>query len=172
MDFSLRLAQICKKMYYFGQFKGHNSVRKKETEQMTPFLLLLFVCDIHFFIWKLSKFIFMGPSLWSILFCKIPEFLEVEAVNQNFVSLDSESIQIKESKKLGFTFSIEMRTNWSHLMVYLGNLDYISKKRWSNIADINSQPKITAYMWWTPYILWCQGKQFRKRYFNYLLYRE
>ena len=52
----------------------------------------------------------MGLSLWSILFCKIPEFLEVEAVNQNFVSLDSESIQIKESKKLGFTFSIEMRT--------------------------------------------------------------
>ena len=65
----------------------------------------------------------MGPSFWSILFCKIPEFLEVEAVNQNFVSLDSESIQIKESKKLGFTFSIEMNQidliSWSIWVIWI-----------------------------------------------------
>ena len=110
MDFSLRLAQICNKMYYFGQFKGHNSVRKKETEQMTPFLLLLFVCDIHFFIWKLSKFIFMGFVLWSILVFKIHEFWRWKLWDQNFVPFNSGNIQIKDSIKPDFNFSIELRT--------------------------------------------------------------
>ena len=70
LDFLLRSAQICKKMHYFPQLKDHNSGRKKEIRQMTPFFSCTFwalmTCDIHFCIWKLLKFIFMGSLLWSI----------------------------------------------------------------------------------------------------------
>ena len=60
-----------KTMHYFWQFKDHNSGKKKETRQTTPFFSSTFwaltVCDIHFCISKLSKFIFMGSPLWTIL---------------------------------------------------------------------------------------------------------
>ena len=44
---------------------------------MTPFFSSLFstVCNIDFWIWKCSKFIFMWSPVWSILVCKIPQFL-------------------------------------------------------------------------------------------------
>ena len=49
-----------------------------ETRQMTPFLSSTFyaptVCNIHFYIWKSPKFIFMWSPLWSILVSKIPQF--------------------------------------------------------------------------------------------------
>ena len=32
------------------------------------------VCNIHFWIWKYSKFVFICSRLWSILICKIPQF--------------------------------------------------------------------------------------------------
>ena len=32
------------------------------------------VCNIHFWIWKYSKFIFMWCPIWSTLVCKIPQF--------------------------------------------------------------------------------------------------
>ena len=50
-----------------------------ETRQITPIFSSTFsdltVCNIHFWIWKYSKFIFMWSPLWSILVCKIPQFL-------------------------------------------------------------------------------------------------
>ena len=74
------------------------------------------VCDIHFCIWKMSKFIFMGSPLCSILVCKIPEFWSRKLWDQNFVQFDSGNINIKENKKPGFAFSIGLRTKfvWSH----------------------------------------------------------
>ena len=48
-----------------------------ETRQMTSFLSTfsaLTVCNIHFCIWKLSKFISLWSLLWSILVCKILQF--------------------------------------------------------------------------------------------------
>ena len=46
---------------------------------MTPFfssaISNLTVCNVHFWIRKYSKFIFMLSHLWSILVCKIPQFL-------------------------------------------------------------------------------------------------
>ena len=54
------------KMHYFGQFKDHNSRRKKGNYTNDSIFSSTFwavtVCDIHFCIWKLSKFIFMGSS--------------------------------------------------------------------------------------------------------------
>ena len=70
-SFLAELSTNLQKMHYFEQFKDHNS-GKKEIRQITPFFSSTFwaptVCDIHFCIWKLPKFIFMGSSfrpLWS-----------------------------------------------------------------------------------------------------------
>ena len=50
-----------------------------KTREMIPFFFIYFsaltVCNIHFWIWKYSKFIFTWSPLWSILVCKIPQFL-------------------------------------------------------------------------------------------------
>ena len=120
----LRSAQICKKCTIFGNLRTITQEGKKETRQMSPFYSSTFwaltVCDIHFCIWKLSKFISMASSLWSILVCKIPKFWRWKLWDQNFVPFNSGNIHIKESKKPSFTFCIELRTNiaWSHgLMV-------------------------------------------------------
>ena len=104
----LRSAQICKKMHYFGQFKGHNSGRKKVNYKKWPhFFHLRFELRLwySFLYLKMSKFIFMGSPLWYILVCKIPEIWRWKLWDQNFVPFDSGNIHIKESKKAGFTFS-------------------------------------------------------------------
>ena len=72
----------------------------------------LTVCDIQFCIWRLSKFIFILVHSD----CKIPEFWWWKLWDQNFVPFDSGNIETNESKKSGFTFSIELRSKfvWSH----------------------------------------------------------
>ena len=58
----------------------------------------------------------MRFPLRSILVYKIHESWRWELWDQNFISFDSGNIQIKESKKTGFTFTIELRINfvWSY----------------------------------------------------------
>ena len=41
----------------------------------------LTVCNIHFWIWKYSKIIFMWSPLWAILVCKIPQFTYCSRLN-------------------------------------------------------------------------------------------
>ena len=68
-----------------GNLRTITQEGKKEIRQMTPFFHLLFelcLCDIHFCIWKLSKFVFMDT-------CK--------------------HTHIEESEKPSFNFSIELR---------------------------------------------------------------
>ena len=116
----LRPAHICKKCTILGSLRTIIQEGKKENRQMTPFFSSTFwaltVCDIHFCIWKMSKFIFMGSPLWFILVCKLPEIWRWKLWDQNFLLFNSGNIHIKESKKPGFTFSIELRTAfvWSH----------------------------------------------------------
>ena len=77
LDFLLRSAQICKKCIFFGNLRIISQKGKKESGQMTQFFHLLFeltVFHIHFCIWKISIFFFIGSFLWSILVCKILEF--------------------------------------------------------------------------------------------------
>ena len=105
------------KMHFFGNLRTITQEAKKTNYPIfsSPFWALA-VSDIHFCIWKLSKFIFIGSPLWSILVCKIPELWRWKLWDQNFVSFKSGYKQIKKSKKPGFTFSLELRTKfvWSH----------------------------------------------------------
>ena len=98
------VSTILQKMHYFGQFKDH----------LTTFWAVI-VCDIPFCVWKLSKFIFVGSPVWSILVSKIPDFRRWKLWDKNFVPFHSGNIHIKESKKPGFTFSIELTAKfvWS-----------------------------------------------------------
>ena len=116
-NFLLRSAQICKKT---GNFRTITQEEKREARQMASFFSFTFwattICDIHFCIWKMSKFIFMESALWSILVCKVPEFCRWNLWDHNFVLFDSGNIYIKEIKKPDFTFSIKLRTKfvWYH----------------------------------------------------------
>ena len=89
---------------------------------MTPFFYLLFklwLFVILIFVFEKCQNSFSwGPSLWSILVLKIPEFWRWKLWDQNFVPFDSGKTHIKESKEPGFTFSIEFRTKLSDLMVW------------------------------------------------------
>ena len=50
-----------------------------ETRQTTVLFSSTFsvltVCNIHFWIWKYSKFIFLWSLFWFFLICKTPQFL-------------------------------------------------------------------------------------------------
>ena len=130
LDFLLRSAKICKISTVLDNLRTITQEIKKETTQITPFFFsstfsALTVRDIHFWILKLPKFIFMRSPLWSILVCKIPEFWRWKLWDQNFVPFDSGNTHIRESKKPGFTFSIELRTKfvWYHGLILSAILD-------------------------------------------------
>ena len=67
------------KMHFFRQFKHHNSGREHGNLTNDPIFSSNFfdltVCNIYFWIWKYSKFILKLSPLWSILVCKILQFL-------------------------------------------------------------------------------------------------
>ena len=76
------LAEVSTKLqktHFLEYLKTITQEGNMETRQMTPFFSSTFsdltVCNIHFWIWKYSKFIFMWCPVWSILVCKIPQFL-------------------------------------------------------------------------------------------------
>ena len=65
------------KMHFFRQFKNHNSGREHRNQTNDPIfsstfsdLFVIFISEFEY-----SKFIFMWSPLWSILVCKIPQFL-------------------------------------------------------------------------------------------------
>ena len=101
------------KMHYFGQLKKE----KRKLDKWPHFFHLLFeVCLWYSFLYlKIVKIYFHAVLLSSILVCKISEFWRCKLWDQKFSLFDSGNIHIKESKKLGFTFSIELRTKfvWS-----------------------------------------------------------
>ena len=86
---------------------------------MTPFFIY-FLSSISlwysFLYLKIVKIHLHRVPLWSILVCKIPEFWRWKLWDQNFVSFNSGNIDIKESKKPNFNFSIKLRTKfvWCH----------------------------------------------------------
>ena len=63
------------------------------TRQMITFFSRTFsdltVCNIRFWIWKYSKLIFIWSPLWSILVCKIPQFLVKSYRFRQFIILFS-----------------------------------------------------------------------------------
>ena len=119
------VSAILQKMRYFGQIKDH----------LTTFRALI-ACDIHFCIWELSKFIFVGSPIWFILVSKILEFWRWKLWDKNFVPFHSGNIHIRESKKTGFTFSIELKAKfvWTHglLLLDFENGDKNILNTWAN----------------------------------------
>ena len=74
------LAEVSTKLYKMHFFEQFTQEGNMKTRQMTPFLSSTFstgtVCNIHFCVWKQSKFIFIWSPLSSILVCKISQFWE------------------------------------------------------------------------------------------------
>ena len=65
-----------KKKHFLDNLRTISQEGNMENRQLTSFFfhLIFQLCKIHFWIWKLSKFIFMWSPLWSILVSKIPQF--------------------------------------------------------------------------------------------------
>ena len=76
--FLAEISSNCKKCTFLGHLRTITQKGNMKTRKMTLVFSSTFsnltVCDIHFWIWKCSKFIFMWFSLWFILVCKIPQF--------------------------------------------------------------------------------------------------
>ena len=106
----LKPAQICRKCAVLVDLKV-----------VLIYFWALTFCDIHFCIWKFSKFIFMWFLLWSILVCKIPELRRWKLWNPIFALFDSGSIHIKEIRKPTFTFSTVLKTKFAWLHGIRGN---------------------------------------------------
>ena len=76
----------------------------------------LTVCDIHFCIWNLSKFIsirFPSGPLWSVKCLNFGgESCEIRILSRSI----QETYTLRKVKKKGFTFSIQLRNKfvWSH----------------------------------------------------------
>ena len=126
---------------------------------MTPFFSSTFwaltVCDIHFCIWKMSKFVFMGSPLWSILVCKIPEFWRWKLWDQNFLLFDWGNTHIKETKNGVWTIAPEencppVRVRiWGRVRVRVGgnfNRGRLSQNRKKRRFTFSVQLK-TKFVW-------------------------
>ena len=98
---------------------------------MTPLFSSTFwtltISDISCCMRNLLKLIFMGSPLWFTLVYKIAEFWRWKLWDQNFDPLDSGNIHIKESKRPGFTFSIELRINSKIFRVISWSIQSASK---------------------------------------------
>ena len=104
---------------------------KKETRQMNPLFSTTFwaltICDNNCCIWKLLKLNFMGSTFLSTMVYKIAEFCRWKLWDQNFSLLDSRNIHIQESKKYGFTFSVELRANFKIFSVISWSIQSAAK---------------------------------------------
>ena len=101
-------------------------------------------CNIHFWIWKYSKLIFMCSPLWSILFCKIPQFL---AKSYRFGQLTILFLKVDTLRllKIYITFCPPARAK--HLFFRLQLMDYIG---------INSLSAVLFIINWTMTSSYCQ----------------
>ena len=113
----MRSAQSCKKCTFSDNLGTITQEGNMGTIQMTPFFSSTFsdltVCNIHFWIWKYSKFIFMWSPLWSILVFKIPQKLLIQTANHIFL----ESRHSGVTKNLYYVLS----TRWNQIPIFLGS---------------------------------------------------
>ena len=119
--FLLRSAQVCKKLTLLGNLRTITKEGKKRLGKwfFSSTFWGVTVCDIHFCIWKLSKFIFIGSSLcpfWS------PKYLNFGSVSSETRIL-SRSIQetytLRKVKNQVLLFLSSWEPNLSDLMVYI-----------------------------------------------------
>ena len=111
----LTSAKHCKNGTISGNLRNTTQEGKKETRQITPFFHLFFElnCLCYWFLYSknwqnsFSWDSHFGP-FWS---AKYLNFGGKKLWDQNFMPFDSRNINIQRSKKTGFTFSIELKTN-------------------------------------------------------------
>ena len=96
LDFLMRSAQICK-MHFLGNLRTNDPI-------LFIYLLSSNCLWYSFLYLKIAKIYFHRVLFSSILVCKVPEFRSCKLWDQNFVSLNSGSIHIQESKKPDFFF--------------------------------------------------------------------
>ena len=118
--FLLSSAQICKKCTILSNLRIITQ-EKRKLDKLRHFFhqLLSSNCLRYSFLYlKIAKIHFHGVLLSSTLVCKIPEFWRCKLWDQNFVSLDSGNIHIKENKNQILLFLSSWEPNFSDLMVY------------------------------------------------------
>ena len=113
-----------KKCTILGNLRTITQERKRNYTN-DPIFFIYFLSSnclwYSFLFLKIAKIHFHGVLLSFILVCKVPEFWRCKLWDKNSVSFNSGNIHIKESKKRGFTFSLELRTKfvWSYGLLLL-----------------------------------------------------
>ena len=138
----LRSAQIWKKCTIFGNLRTITQEGKNETRQRTPFFSstswVLTVCDIHFCIWKMSKFVFLESPLWSFWSVKYVNFGGESCEIRILSRLIQETYTLRKVKNQVFLFKSSWEPNLSDLMVYH------SHKKWK---DGNTGCAVDIFAW-------------------------
>ena len=91
-----------------------------ETRQMITFFSSMFwtVCDTHFCIWKLSKFIFIGSSFRPFWSAKYLDFGGVSCEIRILSHSVQETYTLRKVKNQVLLFLLRWELNLSNLMVY------------------------------------------------------
>ena len=122
----LRSAQICKKCTILANLRTTTQERKNKIIQMTPFFSSTFwvvlACDIHFCIWKLPKFVFMGSSFRSFWPSKYLNFGGVSCKIRILSRSIQETYTLRKVKNQVLLFLSSWEPNLSDLMVYFCQL--------------------------------------------------
>ena len=109
-------------MHYFGQFKDHNSEKKKgnwtNDRIFSSTFWALTVCDFHFCIWKLPKFIFMRSSFRPFWSGKYLNFRVVNCEIRILSRLIQETYPLRKVKNQVLLFLSSWEPDLSDLMVY------------------------------------------------------
>ena len=118
----LRSAQICKKCTILANLRTTTQERKNKIIQMTPFFSstfwVLIACDIHFCIWKLPKFVFMGSSFRSFWSSKFLNFGGVSCKIRILSRSIRETYTLRKVKSQVLLFLSSWEPNLFDLMVY------------------------------------------------------
>ena len=118
----LRSAQICKKCTILGNLRTITQERKKESRQMTLLFSSTFwavtVCDIHFCIWKLPKFIFMGSSFRPFWSAKYLNFGGVSCEIRILSRSIQETYTLRKVKNQVLLFLLSWEPNLPNVMIY------------------------------------------------------
>ena len=118
----LRSAQICKKCTILANLRTTTQERKNKIIQMTPFFSstfwVLIACDIHFCIWKLPKFVFMGSSFRSFWSSKYLNFGGVSCKIRILSRSIRETYTLRKVKSQVLLFLSSWEPNLFDLMVY------------------------------------------------------
>ena len=115
-------AKICKKCTILDNLRTITQERKKEIRQMTRFfwstVWALAACDIHFCIWKLPKFIFMGSPYRTFWSAKYLNFRGVSCEIRILSRSIQETYTLRKVKSQVLLFLSSWEPNLSDLMVY------------------------------------------------------